>query len=568
MKTTRVVAAVTMAMVSAILRASTTMALPTMQNRTSLTKRDEPGCSVMRQTSLTYDRLSELCPDFLTNPKVKLEYSMMCDGDPDLTIALKLSIANGMFGGAEGEARDCTAWCVKNSEGPGHFFFRNDNKCFKYKRADMCGTSVERDFVNTMEDLLCDHAVPNGLFRFHKMQGKPAPFSFPLTTAAATSFAPTTDAVSLRMFQNTQVQSAINPIAMAHMGGIPSTCFADLDAEIFSVSDEFYKATHADSADEIDRVNFWNEFREVIAVQQLREADMPTTTIFSPAQSIQQFIGAESKIADSAQSVQTDFPSDFPTRLLHYLNNANDGALDAKINKAIFNQCSYPGNEFVNGFVAIADMVGWAIREVSPAAFATKWHVGRARPEEVAWEIHSQVASGAHNGGAEFGGHAVPDDIVAAIAAMELEDRADFTAYKSVGAGGGGTFGYGGSPVHPSYPAMHSAASSSSTWMSVVFDLDPTEIDELRLMDFSVSYFRTMAGVHYRSDNKAGLALGQRVVKEKLPDFLAERYGCSAVTKQAIRDEVNRKLALHVDNFYWGDYLPTDFVLPTMEAPE
>ena len=263
---------------------------------------------------------------------------------------------------------------------------------------------------------------------------------------------------------------------------------------------------------------------------------------------------------DAAASVQSDFPTDFPTLLIKHLNDINGGTLDQKINSVIFKQCSYQGPEFVSGMVAVADMVGWAIREVSPAAFAVKWGKGRARPEEVAWEIYSTLND---VDGPTVGGFPVPADVANAINNMGMESAANFTAYKQ-GAGGSTTCGDGGSPVHPSYPAMHSAASSASTWLSVVFDLDNSEIDEARLLDFSVSYFRTMAGVHYRSDNKAGLALGQRIMKEKLPDFLAERYGCSDQTRSNIRAEVRRKIKAHVDTHDWATYLPADFQTQTL----
>jgi hypothetical protein len=298
-------------------------------------------------------------------------------------------------------------------------------------------------------------------------------------------------------------------------------------------------------------------------VQRRRNASERADSIFTPSAAIIGSLGEDMLMSDGARAVFDDFPTDFPTLLAHHLNSINDGGLDQKLNSVIFNQCSYPGPEFVNGFVAIAEMIGWAIREVSPAAFASKWHIGRARPEEVAWTIHENLGVE----GQTIGGFPVPSDIVHAIDAMDLENRADFTAYKA-DAGGSDTFGVsGGSPVHPAYPAMHSAASTSSTWLSVVFDLTEEELDETRLLDFSISYFRTMAGVHYRSDNRAGLALGQNVIKSKLADHLAEMYGCSTETRRNIRTEVERKIALHVDTHNWATWLPRDFKDPIIVQP-
>merc|ERR1719263_2153745 len=94
--------------------------------------------------------------------------------------------------------------------------------------------------------------------------------------------------------------------------------------------------------------------------------------------------------------------------------------------------------DFVNTHVLLARLAGWAVSVVSPAAFASKWHHGRARPEEVAWAVaRGQLPS-------------APWAVAQAIQAMNLTSAADFTAYPE------------GSPRHPSYPAMHSAASSAS----------------------------------------------------------------------------------------------------------
>merc|ERR1719189_2443768 len=87
----------------------------------------------------------------------------------------------------------------------------------------------------------------------------------------------------------------------------------------------------------------------------------------------------------------------------------------------------------------------------------------------------------------------------------------DFTAYTD-----------SGSPKHPSYPAMHSAASSASLWLPVVMKLTDEQVAEARRVDWAVSRFRTVAGVHYDSDNRAGLTIGQAMVAAALPEFLTE----------------------------------------------
>merc|ERR1719188_2284513 len=89
----------------------------------------------------------------------------------------------------------------------------------------------------------------------------------------------------------------------------------------------------------------------------------------------------------SAQRVRADFPTQFPTELTQrWMASDNGFTLDANI----FHRPECGGGvEFVNGVVALGGLIGWAVQTVSPVAFATKWHVGRARPEEVAHSIRS-----------------------------------------------------------------------------------------------------------------------------------------------------------------------------------
>ena len=111
----------------------------------------------------------------------------------------------------------------------------------------------------------------------------------------------------------------------------------------------------------------------------------------------------------------------------------------------------------------------------------------------------------------------------------------DFTAYPE------------GSPRHPSWPAMHSAASSSSFWMSVVFELTDEQYCQALLTDYAVSYARTVAGVHYTSDNIDGLNLGQEILAEFLKDHLVERYGAN---------EANTQAKINAMRFDWNEFDP------------
>ena len=125
---------------------------------------------------------------------------------------------------------------------------------------------------------------------------------------------------------------------------------------------------------------------------------------------------------------------------------------------------------------------------VAPINFAAKWHVGQLRPEEMAWKI----ASG------EIAQENVPPDVYDMVKSMNLSKATDFTQYPE------------GSPKHPSWPAMHSAASSMSLWLPVIANLTEEQYCQVLLTDYAVSFARTVAGVHYRSDNMAGLEHGTR----------------------------------------------------------
>lgn len=106
-----------------------------------------------------------------------------------------------------------------------------------------------------------------------------------------------------------------------------------------------------------------------------------------------------------------------------------------------------------------------------------------------------------------------PDDLREIIDSWNITDPFDFTAYKTTG-----------SPMHPSWPAMHSAASSASLWMAVVFNLTDDQYCQALRTDWAVSWARTAAGVHYPSDNIAGLNMGQLVVADHLTEYLATRW--------------------------------------------
>ena len=113
----------------------------------------------------------------------------------------------------------------------------------------------------------------------------------------------------------------------------------------------------------------------------------------------------------------------------------------------------------------------------------------------------------------------------------------DFTAYPE------------GSPGHPSWPAMHAAASGLSFWLSVVLNITPMQHCQAKLTDYAVAWGRTVAGVHYEDDNIAGLDMGQEIVARLLPDHLAEMYGADREVVQ---------LKIDAMRFSWRDFNPKD----------
>merc|ERR550532_106018 len=258
---------------------------------------------------------------------------------------------------------------------------------------------------------------------------------------------------------------------------------------------------------------------EVVANQVLRRGRRRTRVVFTP----HVIFSPSQSMDEGAQLVRADFPTDFPTILVQrFLGMASLVDLGLVLDDNIFRQveCSRQQKpEFVNGGVALSGLIAWAITQVSPVAFASKWYNGRMRPEEVAM----MVSNGCLN-------RDVPARVKSTIRRLRLQTAVDFTAYDE------------GSPVHPAYPAMHSAAPSISTWLDLVSVLTPVQRAEAQLLDFSIAYYRTFAGVHYDSDNRAGLQIGRSILVRALPGHLAEIYGCRASSRQAIQEYVTAKI--------------------------
>ncbi len=256
---------------------------------------------------------------------------------------------------------------------------------------------------------------------------------------------------------------------------------------------------HSLKLDKVGAAEFWAEFRDVLDA---RDARLNNSRDFGFE--IPDIFSGFSQ-DEAAESVRNDFPALHPLTLATKLDKEG-----ARIDPNIIPLRSQ--DDFVRGRVLLSRLIGWAVSEVSPTAFATKWAVGYPRPEEIAWKIAQ-------------GEIVAPADIEQRVQNMGLSSAEDFTAYSE------------GSPVHPSWPAMHSAASSASLYLAVVMDLTPEQMQDIIETDYAVAFFRTVAGVHYPADNLAGLTIGQSVIEQELPDFLAREYGSNP---EKVREKINQ----------------------------
>ena len=82
----------------------------------------------------------------------------------------------------------------------------------------------------------------------------------------------------------------------------------------------------------------------------------------------------------------------------------------------------------------------------------------------------------------------------------------------------------------------------TSLTKAAIFDLAGNQLAEAQHLDCAVASFRTFAGVHYESDNMAGLSIGQEVIRRELPGFLQARYGSDP---NAVAAKIDNVIAAH-----------------------
>mmetsp|Transcript_13397 Transcript_13397/g.28150 ORF Transcript_13397/g.28150 Transcript_13397/m.28150 type:complete len:526 (-) Transcript_13397:370-1947(-) len=259
---------------------------------------------------------------------------------------------------------------------------------------------------------------------------------------------------------------------------------------------------------------YWDELRTVVEAQiARRQGDSPSSMNTWPA-----IWEEKTTLEDIAKAVQGEYPGLHQSTMIETLFKEG---VEMDRDMSPFRSAV----DFIGTDVRLASINTWAFEAVAPVNFMLKWHIGMPRPEEVAWMIYKGQYTSEADG--------VPEDLVALIQSMNLEHATSFTAYED------------GSPMHPSFPAMHSAGSTCSYWIPAICKVTADQYCEVLRVDYAVAYARTIAGVHYNMDNIAGLNIGQRIIREKMPTMLAERYGYDAAQLVA---------KLEALSFDWNDF--------------
>jgi len=252
---------------------------------------------------------------------------------------------------------------------------------------------------------------------------------------------------------------------------------------------------------------FWAELEQVVDFQIERKADSGASVTNQLPDCPDLWNGFT--LAQGAEAVHDEYPGYWQGKFIETLAQAG-----LNIDENIIPKRSQ--KQFLHGIVMLADLNTWSIQAVGPNSFGCKWYAGRIRPEEIAWKIAT---------GEVTTDDGVPLELARKIKGMDLQSATDFTAYDE------------GCPRHPSWPAMHSAASQASLWLSVVLNLTDEQLEQAQKVDYAVAMARTVAGVHYNSDNIAGLNLGQEVVADQLPEYLNRVYGSDM---DAVKEKLNR----------------------------
>ena len=193
-------------------------------------------------------------------------------------------------------------------------------------------------------------------------------------------------------------------------------------------------------------------------------------------------------------------------------------------------------------------ILGGILQMHAHAAWYHKWRVHRRpRPEEFSGRVH-HVTNGTNIGGQPAADrYPIHEQLLDSTALERTQDELSTSllpqAYPD------------GSPTHPSFPGGHAVtAGSNGTILKAYFDEDaevtnpvrpdpndPTNLvsanpenpltigGEVNKLAANISYARSLAGIHYRSDTTSGLRVGERiataVLRERLRQRSADAYG-------------------------------------------
>jgi len=265
---------------------------------------------------------------------------------------------------------------------------------------------------------------------------------------------------------------------------------------------------------------YWNKLNKVIdmRVRTVKNRNQPAKNHISDIMQLP-LRWEQYTMQDLAESVHDEFPGLHQSEFLADLVGAK------KYGEVSFDDSIIPRRstaQFLRGIVMLSDLNTWSIGKVGPHNFASKWYAGRARPEEVVWKIKD-------------GTLIAPQQIANKIQNYpeQITQPQNFTNYPE------------GAPRHPSWPAMHSAASNISFWLQIVMNLTPRQLCEAKKVDYAVAYARTIAGVHFEDDNIDGLNMGQEIIRKIIPKHLQKKY-------KANKKVVKRKAKSKV--FDWKNY--------------
>ena len=193
-------------------------------------------------------------------------------------------------------------------------------------------------------------------------------------------------------------------------------------------------------------------------------------------------------------------------------------------------------------------LLGGILQAHAHAAWYHKWRVHRRlRPEEFGGRVYHVRNKNDIGAQAATDRYPIHDQLLHSGALEETKERMNTfllpQAYPD------------GSPTHPSYPGGHAVtAGSNATILKAYFDedavienpvvpdpSDPTQLTrydgddtvtvggEINKLATNMSYARSWAGIHYRSDTTAGLRVGERiataVLRERLRQRPSDAYG-------------------------------------------